>query len=208
MTMRMLCAGILVAVLGCAGGASPPPEPPLPTSRSELARALIDAGVVRASVAGVVDGFRRLAIERARANVEALETRLESVAPERREVIRRRLDEMPARFEEDLEAFLGSIDFDDLARDLYTPLYSERFEVAELQAILRFYRSPAGQAFARENAEIVRIGTAELAGRLEPTLAAFMREWFETRLRGLQSEIDPGLEGGRSPSPGPGDGPG
>lgn len=150
--------------------------------------------MVRASMTIVVDGFRRLATERVRANVAALEQELESVAPARRELVRRRLDEMPAVFEAELDVFLESIDFEDLAREIYAPLYAERFEVEELRSILRFYRSPAGQAFAREHARIGQAGTAELAARLEPTLAAFMRQWFAERLQGIQSELEPGLE--------------
>lgn len=175
-------------------------------SRSELARELIEAGIVRVQVEGIVDGFRRLALDRALANIETLEARLESIDPVRREVVRRRLEAMPARFEADLGRFLESIDFEDLTLEIYGPRYAERFEVAELQAILRFYRSPAGQTFARENASISRSATSELAARMEPTLAGFMRQWFEEQLQDLRSgaESEPGVggsgEASRSPA--------
>jgi hypothetical protein len=54
-----------------------------------------------------------------------------------------------------------------------------------LQAILRFYRSPAGQRFAEENALVGATGTAQLADRLQTTLESFMRQWFDEQLRGL-----------------------
>lgn len=142
---------------------------------------------MRVQVEGIVDGFRRLALDRALANIDALEAQLESVDPTGREVVRQRLEAMPARFEADLQRFLDSIDFEDLTQELYAPLYADRFDVEELQAILRFYRSPAGQAFARENARISRTATSELAARMEPTLAGFMRQWFEEQLQDLRS---------------------
>jgi hypothetical protein len=105
--------------------------------------------------------------------------------------VRQRLEAMPTRFEADLERFLESIDFEDLTLEIYGPRYAERFEVEDLQAILRFYRSPAGQAFARENALISRSATSELAARMEPTLAGFMRQWFEEQLQDLRSGAIP-----------------
>lgn len=187
----MLVVGLTSFLLACAGTSGGTQEPELPTSRSELARQLIEAGVVRVQVEGIVDGFRRLVLERASTNIETLETRLESVDPVQREVVRQRLEAMPARFKADLERFLDSIDFEDLILEIYGPRYAERFEVEELQAILRFYRSPAGQAFARENALISRSATSELAARMEPTLAGFMRQWFEEQLQDLRSGTAP-----------------
>jgi len=205
-SVEALVAGLLVTLLACAGSTGSPTEPALPTSRPELARELIEAGIVRVQVEGIVDGFRRLALDRALANVEALEARLESVDPAGREVLRQRLEAMPGRFEADLQRFLDSIDFEDLTQEIYGPLYADRFDVEELQAILRFYRSPAGQAFARENAQISRTATSELAARMEPTLAGFMRQWFEEQLQDLRSGArrEPNAggasdEGGRSP---------
>lgn len=189
-----MCAiGLVSSLLACAGttAGTQGQGPPLPTSRSELARELIEAGIVRVSVEGIVDGFRRLALERALANIEALEAQLESIDPVRREVVRQRLEAMPGRFEADLERFLDSIDFEDLTQEIYGPRYAERFEVEDLQAILRFYRSPAGQAFARENALISRSATSELAARMEPTLAGFMRQWFEAELQEVRSGVAP-----------------
>ncbi len=189
--VRASIAGLVSPLLACATTTGDTQEPALPTSRSELARQLIEAGIVRVPVEGIVDGFRRLALDRARANIEALEAQLESIDPVRREVVRQRLEEMPTRFEADLERFLDSIDFQDLTLDLYGPRYAERFEVEELQAILRFYRSPAGQAFARENALISRSATSELAARMEPTLAGFMRQWFDEQLQDLRLGAEP-----------------
>lgn len=189
MSIRAFGGMILVASLACAGGASGPTDASMPADRAELARELVEEGLVRAAMERIVEGFRRVAIERIEANVAALEAQLESNAPERRELARQSLDEMPIRFAAEVDAFLGSIDFEDLALDLYAPLYAERFEVEELQAILRFYRSPAGRAFARERPAIDSAGTAELAARLEATLEGFMREWFAEEMRALQSEL-------------------
>ena len=176
----------------------------MPTSRAELGRALVEAGAVRASVTRVVEGFRGLAAARVESNVEALEAQLDRLPPARRDRVRETLDEMPGLFENDLAHFLGSIDFDELTRDIYPPIYADRFEVEELQAILRFYRSPAGQAFARESASIHAAGTSEIAARLESTLETFMRQWFDRQLAGLQAELAPGGEGSRRSAPGPG----
>ena len=205
----MLVVGLVPALLACAGTTGEAPEPALPTDRSELARELIETGIVRVPVEGIVDGFRRLALDRALTNIETLETRLESIDPVQREVVRQRLEAMPARFEADLERFLDSIDFEDLALEIYGPRYAESLEVEELQAILRFYRSPAGQAFARENALISRSATSELAARMEPTLARFMRQWFEEQLQDLRDGAAPepsfGGPGEGSGSPGGGE---
>lgn len=205
MWIRSLWAVFSLASLACAGGSSGPAADAssLPTSRSELARRIVEAGAARGSVAEVVEGFRALAIERVEANVRALEAQLEKLPAERRESVRGRLTAMPSRFETDLDAFLGSIDFESLAVDLFAPAYSERFSVEELQAILRFYRSPAGAAFARENAGVQSAGTAELAARLETTLENFMRQWFDDQLQGVPSGAGPGaVDAGSTPRPG------
>ena len=199
MRFRAVWLGWLIASLGCAGTPSSPAEDSIPTSRAELARALVEAGVVRESVSQIVTHFRELASARVEANVETLESELEQLPADRRDRARSTLVAMPARFEGDLTAFLESIDFEGLAIEIYHPIYADRFDVDELQAILRFYRSPAGQAFAREEASIGAVGTAELAARLESTLETFMRQWFDQQLRGLQVELAPGNEGSRRP---------
>ena len=199
MKIRPLWGVFLITSLACAEAPSSPSEPPLALTRSELARALVEAGAVRVSLERLVESFRGLAIARIEANVEALEKQLEQLPPDQRELARTRLDAMPARFEGDLGVFLESVDFDSLALEIYQPLYAEHFEVEELQAILRFYRSPAGQAFARANPRVGGAGTAELAARLEPSLETFMRQWFDRELQGLQSQLAPGGDGSERP---------
>jgi hypothetical protein len=205
MRIRSFWAVFSLASLACAGGSSgpAPSASALPTSRSELARGIVEAGAARGSVAEVVEGFRGLAIERVGANVRALEAQLGKLPAERREGVRGRLAAMPSRFETDLDAFLASIDFEGLAVDLFAPAYAERFSVEELQAILRFYRSPAGAAFARESAGVQSAGTAELASRLETTLENFMRQWFDDQLQGVQPGAGPApTDGGSLPRSG------
>jgi len=162
----------------------------------------VRAGAIQWEVDRVVEGFRRLARERAAENFAALETELEGLPADRRARGLAFTSGMPDRLEGDLGVFLDSIDFDALGAELFAPLFEARLSRAELAALLGFYRSPAGRAWLRERTSIADAASGELVARMEPTMETFMRQWFDEELGRLRraltdprSEAEPGSAG-------------
>ncbi len=83
----------------------------------------------------------------------------------------------------------AAIDFDDLLRNTYVPLYTEKFTKDELQEILKFQSSPVGRKAATLMPSLMQEGMAEITPKIQPIVINVIQQVFiEEQTMALEAE--------------------
>ena len=71
-----------------------------------------------------------------------------------------------------------AINFDDLLRTTYVPLYTEKFTREELLEILKFQSSPVGRKAARLMPTLMQEGMADITPKIQPVVINVIQQVF------------------------------
>jgi len=193
MRIARIFALCLVGLLAPAAGAEEAPTTSRPTENatevSASKRALIvelveislgpqaGAPMVRRFLSELQPHYPALVAE-----VMASETALE---PAEREALAEQLSDFDAFAALFVRRFPREIDLDAVVIEAYVPLYDRHFEEAELEAIVAFYRSPAGRKMARVVPLLVQDGLTRTRDLIEPQLMRVVGKVFAERRQAL-----------------------
>jgi len=83
-----------------------------------------------------------------------------------------------------LTGFQSRISFQDIAEDVYYPLYAKNFSEAQLQDMIDFYNTPTGQHTIAVMPQLVQDSMALTQQRIMPTMIEVLREVMAEEMGG------------------------
>jgi len=116
------------------------------------------------------------------AEVMTSETELE---PTERDALEKQLSDFDAFAVAFVARFPREIDLDGALVEAYVPLYDRHFEEKELEAIVEFYRSPAGRKMIRVLPLLVQEGVTRTMELIQPQLMRVVGRVFAERRQEL-----------------------
>ncbi len=123
--------------------------------------------------------------------VEDVMTAEQDLEPVQRAALTRQLSDFDAFAVAFVERFPNEVDLDGVLAEAYLPLYDRHFEEQELEAIVGFYRSPAGRKMVRVLPVLVNEGVTRTMELIQPQLMRVVGRVLAERRQALveQGEV-------------------
>ncbi|HEX9780808.1 MAG TPA: DUF2059 domain-containing protein [bacterium] len=183
---------VAAAWLACAGGAAQAQEPGAGVSESKAAliRQLLDATDAEAMAERVTTAMLA-EMERNYPQLLARVLEQENMDPDKRQAIQALIIESRTRVSERFrELYPQRVNFREIIREIYYPLYDKYFTEAELGELVEFYRSPIGQKTISVMPNLIQEAMQRSNELLQPTILEVIQDVMNEEKAYLQQLTD------------------